>query len=837
MNIFEARMNELYAQIEHHAVLYYDKDSPEISDAEYDSLVKELAELERDYPQFARKDFLTHRVGGQVSTLFAPVKHEVPMLSLDNVFEPDELVNFFTRIKQDADFVCEMKIDGLAVSLVYEDGVFVRGATRGDGNTGEDVTENLRVIDAVPKKLKDFSAGRVEVRGEVFMSIERFNAINSLCEERGEKPFANPRNAASGTLRQKNSQVIAERGLDLFLYYLVDAEKLGVRTQHEALEWMREHGLPVQEAYSFCETLDEVNEFIAHWQSGRHNLGYITDGVVVKLDDLTKWAEIGATAHAPRWAVAYKYPPEEVRTRLLDVTVSVGRTGVLTPVALLEPVQVAGTTVQRATLHNAKYIADRDIRIGDCVYVRKAAEIIPEIVSVDAGARTGQEKVFSMPEKCPVCGSKVIQRPRTVPEKSGAITEAAHICTNRECPARLREALRHFASRKAMDIKGIGKVLAYALVDSGKVKALTDIYRLTHEDWISAGLGDKGTQNLMNELAESKSRPLSAFITAIGIPGVEKTIAESLAANFGSIEALEAASVNDIVRVLNPKIESDAKSVHAFLADNDNLEMLKHRFSEAGDSGKRPITALAETLSLIPGINRSTLETIASYFGSLEAISKASPEKIAAAIRSSEETVKRISRSVHEFLADSSNAERIAQAAGRQTKKLLTEALCIIPEVERGTAQRLARYFGSLEVIRDASPEDIFEVLDTVPELVVAEAVHKFFHDEENIRLIDDFRGLGLNLGNSRTVGRLSGKVFVFTGTLASMTRNEAAKRVQALGGQFSNAITSKTSYLVAGEKTGAKLSKAEKLGITILTEQEFLEMTNDIQKSPEENN
>ncbi|MBQ2616468.1 MAG: NAD-dependent DNA ligase LigA, partial [Synergistaceae bacterium] len=404
MDIFEARMNELYELVKHHAGLYYDEDSPEISDAEYDALVRELRQLEADYPQYARKDSPTQTVGGEVSSLFAKVEHSTPMLSLDNVFTPDELENFFSR--NDAEgFVCEMKIDGLAVSLIYEDGIFVRGATRGNGRVGEDVTENLMLVDAVPKTLNDAPSGRVEVRGEVLMTWERFNAVNAAREAKGEKLFANPRNAAAGTLRQsaKNNHVISERGLDIFLYYLVDAEKFGVTTQSGALSWLAEHGLPVQTAYKVCDDIESVNEFVEKWHEERYNLGYVTDGVVVKVNDLTRWPEIGATSHAPRWAVAYKYPPEEARTRITDIVISVGRTGVLTPVAILEPVRLAGTQVSRAGLHNADEVARKDIRKGDIVNVRKAAEIIPEVVSVDKEARTGHEEVFAMPERCPAC--------------------------------------------------------------------------------------------------------------------------------------------------------------------------------------------------------------------------------------------------------------------------------------------------------------------------------------------------------------------------------------------------------------------------------------------------
>ncbi|MBQ6001979.1 MAG: NAD-dependent DNA ligase LigA [Synergistaceae bacterium] len=658
MEIFEARMNELYRLVEYHAGLYYDKDSPEISDAEYDSLVRELKQLEKDYPQYARQDSPTQTVGGKASNLFAKVEHVTPMLSLDNVFTPDELSAFFDRISAEG-FVCEMKIDGLAVSLVYEDGIFVQGATRGNGRVGEDVTENLMLVDAVPKRLVDAPAGRVEVRGEVLMTNERFNAINTDRESKGEKLFANPRNAAAGTLRQsaKNNHVIAERGLDIFLYYLVDAERFGITTQSRALTWLSEHGLPVQSAYKECENLDGVKEFISQWQNERYTLNYHTDGVVVKLNDITRWNEIGSTSHAPRWAVAFKYPPEEARTRITDIIISVGRTGVLTPVAILEPVRLAGTQVSRAGLHNADEIARKDIRVGDIVRVRKAAEIIPEVIEVDTEARTGEEKVFAMPERCPVCDSEIVR----------IDDEAAYRCPNRaSCPAQLAESLKYFASRDGMNIKGIGRRLADKLTASGKIHSLSDIYRLTAEDWMTLDkIAEKTAENLLSELEASKSRPFANLITALGIPDVGKNTAGIITEHFGNIDAL---------------MSADEKE-----------------------------------LSKIDGVGE-----------------------------------------------------------------------------------------------------------------VIARSVHEFFRNEGNRKMIEDFRAMGFRMGSEVKVvsNELEGKIFVFTGTLESMTREKAAEKVKSLGGRVSSSVSGKTDYVVAGENPGSKLRKAESLGVTILTEQEFLDKT-----------
>ena len=657
MEIFEQRIDELYKLIEHHADLYYNDDAPEISDFEYDELVRELKALEEQHPELARKDFLTHKVGGSASELFAKVAHDVPMLSLDNVFNPGELEKFFERIGEGG-FVCEMKIDGLAVSLIYEDGVFVRGATRGIGHTGEDVTANLELIDGVPKRLLDAPAGRVEVRGEVLMTLERFRAVNRLREERGENPFANPRNAAAGTLRQseKNNHVIKERGLDIFLYYLVDAEKFGLTRQSEVLTWLEAHGLPVQKAWKLCDSLADAEEFIAQWRDERARLNYVTDGVVVKFNDLTQWREIGATSHAPRWAVAFKYPPEEAKTKIIKIEISVGRTGVLTPVAVLEPVRLAGTQVQRAGLHNADYIAKLDIRVGDVVKVRKAAEIIPEVIEVDKDARTGNEDVFTMPERCPACSSEIIKIPG----------EVAHRCPNRaSCPAQLKESLKYFASRDGMNIKGLGGRLAANLVDAGKVRNLSDVYTLTYDDWLSLDkVKDKTATSMMSELERSKARPFVNLITALGIREVGKNAAGLLVAHFGNIDAM-----------------------------------------------------------------------------------------------------------------------------------------------------------------KDAPEEEIASIEGIGP--VIASSVHEFFRNSENIKLIENFRAMGFQLGGEVSISedRFGGKIFVFTGTLSSMTREEAGERVKALGGKVSNSVSSKTGCVVAGDKAGSKLTKAEKLGVEILSEEDFLKM------------
>lgn len=574
MNDAERRISELYEELARHARLYYEEDAPVLSDAEYDALLRELLELER--PELARLDSPARRVGGAALEKFKKVEHERPMLSLDNVFNAEELRGFAERVEtvagEERAFVCEMKIDGLAVSLLYEDGVFVRGATRGDGRVGEDVTENLRTVKTLPLRLKGPVPNRLEVRGEVLITRNQFTKLNQAREENGEPLFANPRNAAAGSLRQLDPKVAASRGLEIFLYYLVDAEKLGIRRQSDALAWLTERGLPTQKAWIRCESLKDVEVFVEQWREGRYGLNYVTDGVVVKLDSIALWEKLGATSHAPRWAVAFKYPPEMVFTRVLSIDVSVGRTGVLTPVANLEPVRVGGTMVQRAGLHNEDEVRRKDIRVGDRVRIHKAGEIIPEIVDVDRDTRTGMEVSFEMPEKCPACGSPAVRLPG----------EAAVRCPNRSsCPAQLKESLRYFAARGGMDIRGLGDKLAEQLIEKKIIENLPDIYDLTVETLKSLDrMGERSAEKLAEAIENSKKRPLSALLAALGIRFVGDKAADILAGRFGSMGALRNLSEEELALVdgIGPVI---ASSVAAFFRDEANQELLK-RLEKSG---------------------------------------------------------------------------------------------------------------------------------------------------------------------------------------------------------------------------------------------------------------
>ncbi len=562
------RYQDLKEAIAGHDYLYYVLDRPEIDDDGYDALMRELLRLEAEQPSLISPDSPSRRVGGKPLDKFEKVRHSQPMLSLDDVFDLQELEGYLRRAQGSIEpfpWTCELKIDGLAVSLTYIEGVFVKGATRGDGTVGEDVTSNLLTVKSLPLKLKGPVPHVLEVRGEIYLSKRRFARLNEEREELGEPLFANPRNAAAGGLRQLNPKIAAARGLDLFVYYVVDPRSLGLGSQGEVLKWLEERGFPVQRAWKVCKGLEQVKDFISLWQEDRFSLPYVTDGVVAKADPLSQWERLGRTARAPKWAVAYKYPPEERTTRLVDIEISVGRTGALTPVAILDPVNLAGSVVRRASLHNQEEITAKDVRIGDTVVVRKAGEIIPEIVSVDLSRRTGSEEPFEMPQSCPVCGSRAVRLP----------DEVALRCPNRSCPAQMNEEIRHFASRGCMDIRGLGERVAAQLVESGLVKDLADIYELKEEQLASLDrMGPKSASNLVLAIRASRDRPLAALIAGLGIRHVGKGVADILADRYRSMEALGMASAEELSQVdgIGPVIGA---SVVAFFSDPKNKETLR----------------------------------------------------------------------------------------------------------------------------------------------------------------------------------------------------------------------------------------------------------------------
>ncbi len=539
-----ARMAELARLLEYHSRLYYILDAPEISDYDYDRLFYELVALENENPLLADPNSPTKRVGGKALDSFNKVAHNVPMGSLSDVFDYDEVRAFVSRMKQydpECEFTVECKIDGLSVSLVYENGRFMRGATRGDGKVGEDVTENLRTVRSIPLTI-DTDAPYVEVRGEVYMSRSKFEKLNAAREEEGEALFANPRNAAAGTLRQLDSKITAARGLDIFIFNYQAGSKT-FETHSETLDWLSSVGFTVLPEYAVVKTADEVIGVIEKIGAAREGLPFGIDGAVIKINSLSLRERIGENTSTPKWAVAYKYPPEEKPTKLADIVIQVGRTGVLTPNAVLEPVQLAGTTVSRATLHNLDFIRERDIMIGDTVIVRKAGDIIPEVVSVVKDKRDGSETVFNMPSVCPSCGEPV--RRDADDETTGG--GAAYRCTNGSCPAQLQRNLEHFASKDAMNIDGMGGAVLSLLVKEGLVSNAADIYKLTKEQIVPLErMGEKSADNLISAIEASKNAGLARLIYALGIRQVGAKAAQMLAARFCDIEALFSAGIDDL---------------------------------------------------------------------------------------------------------------------------------------------------------------------------------------------------------------------------------------------------------------------------------------------------
>lgn len=653
------RVEKLREEIRRYDYYYYVLNQPLISDAEYDRLFRELQELERRYPELVTPDSPTQRVGAPPAEEFAPVEHAIPMLSLQNCFNDEELEEWDDRVRrllggEPVEYVCEPKLDGLSVELVYVDGVFTVGSTRGDGRVGEDVTRNLRTIKQVPLRLFPLD-GKVprllEARGEVYMEKEAFRRLNAERERAGEPLFANPRNAAAGSLRQLDPNVTASRPLKIFFYAMGRAEGIEIRSQVELLTTFPKLGLPVNPFWKLCKTLDEVKAFYRELLGMRQELPYEADGMVVKVNDFRQREILGEVSRAPRWAIAYKFPAEEATTRVLDIIVQVGRTGALTPVAILEPVEVSGATVSRATLHNEDEIRRKDVRIGDWVIVRRAGEVIPEVVKSIPERRTGQEREFRMPERCPACGGPVVRPPG----------EVAYRCENLSCPARIKESIRHFASRRAMDIEGLGEKLVDKLVETGLVRKLSDIYRLKKEDLVNLErMGEKSAQNLLEQIERSKNAGLARLIFALGIRYVGEHLAEVLAEHFPSLEALSKADYYELIQ---------------------------------------------------------------------------------------------------------------------------------IPEI---------------------GPR-------------IAQSIVDFFKNEENRKLIQELKELGVKTEAEKPKeGPLSGKTFVFTGTLSAFTREEARRLVESLGGRVASGVSRKVDYVVVGADPGEKLRKAQELGITILTEEEF---------------
>ncbi|HET6811885.1 MAG TPA: NAD-dependent DNA ligase LigA [Acidimicrobiales bacterium] len=565
------RAEELRRQVEHHNLLYHQLDAPEISDAEYDALVRELRRIEADHPELVDDASPTQTVGAAPSPLFAPVQHRVPMMSLDNAFSMEELEAWVKRMDRivpgEVAYVCELKIDGVAMSLLYENGELARAGTRGDGRVGEDVTANIRTIRAIPDRLAMVDPpAEIEVRGEVYMPVPAFEELNKRQAEAGLRLFANPRNSAAGSLRQKDAAITASRDLSFWAYELVVTRGTRHFTSHtQTLSWLGEAGLPVNPQIQLLHGLDEVYTFCQRWQEHRHDLDYEIDGVVIKIDDLARRQELGSTSHAPRWAVAYKFPPEERHTTLKGIMVSIGKSGKATPFAQLEPVFVGGSTVGLATLHNEDQVRVKDVRPGDTVIVRKAGDVIPEVVGPVLSLRPKGLRPWRFPSKCPVCGGPLVRLEG----------EADTFCTNLDCPGQRVQRIIHFASRSAMDIEGLGEQRVYQLVNAGLISDAGDVYSLTEERLLGLeGFAALSVSNLLGAIQASKQRPLANLLMGLSIRHLGGTGSAVLARALGHLDRIMAASPEELAAVegIGPVI---ARSVHEFFASERNRSVIE----------------------------------------------------------------------------------------------------------------------------------------------------------------------------------------------------------------------------------------------------------------------
>lgn len=663
MNDIEAkeRIKELRATLEYHAKKYYDEDKPEITDYEYDMMMNELKSLEKQFPELIDKESLTQKVGGHVKEGFKQVEHEVPLQSLQDVFSYDELRDFDDRVKKqlhdggaNLKYVVETKIDGLSMAIEYKDGKFVKAATRGNGLIGEDVSANALTIKSIPKELKE--PINIIVRGEVFIGSKEFEKLNEEREVLGQSLFANARNAAAGSLRQLDSKITKTRPLDIFIFNVQKLENNPFNSHYEQLNYLDKLGFNVNPVRILCNNIDEAIDAITKIGEDRENLSFGIDGAVIKVDNLDYREELGTTFKTPRWAIAYKYPPEQKETLLKDIICQVGRTGAITPMAILEPVKVAGSTISKTTLHNEDFIKEKDLKIGDRVIIQKAGDVIPEVVEAVKSKRTGKEKEFIMPKVCPVCGAPTIR------EDGEAVTR----CTGIECSAKALRNIVHFASKEGMEIDGLGYSIIEQLLDKKLINNIADIYSLKLEDVASLKKnGKKFAQNLIDAIEKSKSNDLFKLITGLGIRHI------------------------------------GAKS-----------------------------------------------------------------------------------------------------------------------------AKNLARKFRTMDNLMNASIEEL-SVQNDVGE-ITAKSIYEFFREEQSIDLINKLKLAGVNmesLEEENTDNRFEGKTFVLTGALSKYSRDEASDIIEKLGGKTSGSVSKKTSYVLAGEDAGSKLTKAQNLGVTVITEEEFEEM------------
>ena len=826
------RIVELRKLLEHYNYLYYVKNEPEITDQKFDELMHELERLEAEHPEMFDPNSPTQRVGNDTTNEFVQVAHKYGMMSLANTYSEQEIRDFDERVRKgiggdDVEYVCELKYDGTSISLRYEDGNLQVAVTRGDGVKGDDVTTNVRTIRTVPLHMQgeDYPA-EFEIRGEILMPFAVFNRLNEERLEAGEALFANPRNAAAGTLKLQNSSIVAKRQLDCYLYY-VPGEITLTPTHYGNLMKAREWGFNIPPYIGLCHNIDEILDFIHKWDVERKNLPVPIDGIVIKVNSIRQQLQLGYTAKSPRWAVAYKFKAERVETRLLSVDYQVGRTGSITPVANLEPVHIAGTTVKRASLHNEDIIRELDLHLHDMVYVEKGGEIIPKIVGVDVEKRVADAPVIEFITHCPECGTPLIRHEG----------EANHYCPNEDhCPPQIAGKLEHFVSRKAMDIEGMGGETIDLLLTKGFIQDVADIYTLPSRREELIGL----EKILYPESYVMTSIPLGKVIYAfeIGMKNISAKNADVLAEHFGSLTKLAGASKEELMAVGSLQFTGDReKNINKMLEYfrmpfNESLERLK----QAGEVDMLPLDVVIYALD-IPGIDFHKAELLSVKFDYIYRLYTATLDEIAETDEMSREDAERVSRflqgkekfirkmnTLSVYRLQEKSVDNLIAGIEKSKQRNLPEFINAlgIRYIGETASRNLARHFKDIRKLMDATFEQLTEVEDIGDQM--AGSVIRYFERTENREMTERFLQYGISGTIQEEEGesdQLAGTTFVITGTL-SLPREHFKAIILKAGGKVSDSVSNKTTYLLAGENAGSKMQKAQKLNVTILTEKEF---------------
>ena len=826
------RIVELRKLLEHYNYLYYVKNEPVITDQKFDELMHELERLEAEHPEMFDPNSPTQRVGNDTTNEFVQVAHKYGMMSLANTYSEQEIRDFDERVRKgiggdDVEYVCELKYDGTSISLRYEDGNLQVAVTRGDGVKGDDVTTNVRTIRTVPLHMQgeDYPA-EFEIRGEILMPFAVFNRLNEERLEAGEALFANPRNAAAGTLKLQNSSIVAKRQLDCYLYY-VPGEITLTPTHYGNLMKAREWGFNIPPYIGLCHNIDEILDFIHKWDVERKNLPVPIDGIVIKVNSIRQQLQLGYTAKSPRWAVAYKFKAERVETRLLSVDYQVGRTGSITPVANLEPVHIAGTTVKRASLHNEDIIRELDLHLHDMVYVEKGGEIIPKIVGVDVEKRVADAPVIEFITHCPECGTPLIRNEG----------EANHYCPNEDhCPPQIAGKLEHFVSRKAMDIEGMGGETIDLLLTKGFIQDVADIYTLPSRREELIGL----EKILYPESYVMTSIPLGKVIYAfeIGMKNISAKNADVLAEHFGSLTKLAGASKEELMAVGSLQFTGDReKNINKMLEYfrmpfNESLERLK----QAGEVDMLPLDVVIYALD-IPGIDFHKAELLSVKFDYIYRLYTATLDEIAETDEMSREDAERVSRflqgkekfirkmnTLSVYRLQEKSVDNLIAGIEKSKQRNLPEFINAlgIRYIGETASRNLARHFKDIRKLMDATFEQLTEVEDIGDQM--AGSVIRYFERTENREMMERFLQYGISGTIQEEEGesdQLAGTTFVITGTL-SLPREHFKAIILKAGGKVSDSVSNKTTYLLAGENAGSKMQKAQKLNVTILTEKEF---------------